>query len=138
MRSLNRSVTVLALLAVAVLIALVGIGNTLGLSVLERRQESGLLRALGLTRGQLRASLGWEALLLAGVATSVGVLLGSGYGLAGVVVLLGADAPVVRVWPTARIALIAAIALLAGWLASLLPATRAAKVPPAAALARDD
>lgn len=131
-------VVVLALLAVAVLIALVGIGNTLGLSVLERRRESGLLRALGLTRGQLRASLGWEALLLAGVATSVGVLLGSGYGLAGVVVLLGADAPVVWVWPAARIALIAAIALLAGWLASLLPATRAARVPPAAALARDD
>ncbi|WP_176451658.1 ABC transporter permease [Enemella dayhoffiae] len=57
---------VTALLAVAVVIALVGVGNTLGLSVLERTQESGLLRALGLTRGQLRAMVGLEALVLAG------------------------------------------------------------------------
>ena len=64
------------LLAVAVVIALLGVGNTLALSVVERRQESGLLRALGLTRGQLRAVLAWEALLVAGVAAVLGVVLG--------------------------------------------------------------
>ena len=47
-------------------IALIGVGNTLALSVVERRQENGLLRALGLTRGQLRGLLAWEAVLVAG------------------------------------------------------------------------
>lgn len=126
---------VLGLLAVAVVIAIVGIGNTLGLSVHERRQESGLLRAMGLTRGQLRASLGWEAVLLAAVAVLLGLALGVAYGFAGVSALVGADAEVVPSLPWARLALIAATALLAGWLASVLPSIRAAKVPPAAALA---
>ncbi len=126
---------VLGLLAVAVVIAIVGIGNTLGLSVHERRQESGLLRAMGLTRGQLRASLGWEAVLLAAVAVVLGLVLGVLYGFAGVASLVGSDATVVPTIPWDRLALIAAAALLAGWLASVLPAIRAAKVPPAAALA---
>lgn len=128
-------VVVLALLGVAVAIALVGIGNTLGLSVLERRQESGLLRALGLTRAQLRASIGWEAVLLALVAVVVGIMLGTLYGFAGVAVLLAASAELAWEWPALRVAAIAAVALLAGWAASVLPAQRASRVPPAAALA---
>lgn len=56
---------VAGLLSVAVIIALIGVGNTLALSVLERRRESGLLRALGLTRKGIRAMLIWEALLVA-------------------------------------------------------------------------
>lgn len=126
---------VLGLLGVAVVIAIVGIGNTLGLSVHERRQESGLLRAMGLTRAQLRASLGWEAVLLAAVAVVLGLVLGVVYGFAGVSSLILADAGIVPDVPWLRLALIAAIALLAGWLASVLPSIRAAKVPPAAALA---
>ncbi len=126
---------VLGLLGVAVVIAVVGIGNTLGLSVHERRQESGLLRAMGLTRGQLRASLGWEAALLAAVAVVLGLVLGVVYGFAGVSSLVASDATVVLTVPWARLALIAAAALLAGWLASVLPSIRAAQVPPAAALA---
>ncbi|HHU38506.1 MAG TPA: FtsX-like permease family protein [Propionibacterium sp.] len=126
---------VLGLLAVAVVIAVVGIGNTLGLSVHERRQESGLLRAMGLTRDQLRASLGWEAVLLAAVAVVLGLVLGAVYGVAGVATLIASDATVVPALPWARLALIAAVALLAGWLASVLPSVRASRVPPAAALA---
>ncbi len=126
---------VLGLLGVAVVIALVGIGNTLGLSVHERRQESGLLRALGLTRGQLRAALGWEALLLAGAATVLGLVLGAVYGLAGVAALIASETSIVIDLPWARLALIAAVALASGWVASVLPSLRAAKVPPAAALA---
>lgn len=126
---------VLGLLGVAVVIAIVGIGNTLGLSVHERRQESGLLRAMGLTRRQLRASLGWEAVLLAAVAVVLGLVLGAAYGFAGVSALIAADAVMVPSVPWLRLALIAAAALLAGWLASVLPAVRASKVPPAAALA---
>ena len=54
---------VLGLLGVAVLIALVGVSNTLSLSVIERTRESALLRAMGLTRGQLRRALAVEGLL---------------------------------------------------------------------------
>ena len=126
---------VMGLLGVAVLIAVVGIGNTLGLSVLERTQESGLLRALGLTRGQLRSMLGLEALTLAGVGTLVGIGLGVAYGIAGAHALLGADATILVEVPWLRLVAVAAVALLAGWLASVVPGRRASRVSPAAALA---
>lgn len=126
----------LALLGVAVAIALVGIGNTLGLSVLERRQESGLLRAMGLTRRQLRASIGWEAVVLALVAVVTGIALGTVYGYAGVMVLLGKDAGLVWVWPgLLHLAAVAGVALLAGWAASIVPSQRASRACPRAALA---
>nr|WP_240895944.1 ABC transporter permease [Kineococcus siccus] len=126
---------VTGLLGVAVVIALLGVGNTLALSVVERRQESGLLRALGLTRGQLRAQLAWEALLVAGVAAVLGVVLGSGYGLAGTAAVLSAQAPVVLALPWAQLAGIVAVAAGAGVLASVLPARRAARTSPVAAIA---
>ena len=126
---------VTGLLAVAVVIALIGVGNTLALSVVERRQESGLLRALGLTRRQLRALLAWEALLVAGVAAVLGVALGTGYGLAGTVSVLSAEMPVVLAVPWAQVAGIVVVAALAGVLASVLPARRAARTPPVAAIA---
>ena len=53
---------VFGLLGVAVVIALIGITNTLTLSVLERRREIGLLRAVGLSRRQLRSAISWEAI----------------------------------------------------------------------------
>ncbi|GAB3409696.1 ABC transporter permease [Flindersiella endophytica] len=125
------------MLAMAVAIALVGVGNTLSLSVLERTRENALLRALGLTRGQLRGTLAIEALLISGSAVLIGLLLGSLYGYAGTAALLGAAQEVGSIqlsipWP--RMALIVLVALGAGLLASVLPARRAAKVPPAAAL----
>ncbi|MCI2239395.1 FtsX-like permease family protein [Paenibacillus sp. TRM 82003] len=126
---------VTGLLGVAVVIALIGVGNTLALSVVERRQESGLLRALGLTRGQLRALLAWEALLVAGVAGVLGVALGTGYGLAGTASVLAAEGPVVLDVPWTSIAGIVVVAALAGVLASVLPARRAARTPPVAAIA---
>lgn len=128
---------VTGLLAVAVVIALVGVGNTLGLSVLERTRESGLLRALGVTRRQLRGMLGIEALTLAGVGAALGIVLGIGYGVAGAHALMGADMPVVVAIPWARLALVAVVAIGAGWLASVVPGHRAAKVPPSAALATE-
>lgn len=126
---------VVGLLAIAVVIALVGIGNTLSLSVLERRPESALLRATGLTRAQLRRMIGLEAVLLAVVATVLGVGLGIGYGIAASHALLGqAGAKVLVVIPWGRLAIVAAVAVLAGLAASVLPAIRGSKVPPAAAL----
>ncbi len=129
---------VLAMLAMAVVIAIIGIGNTLGLSVLERTQESGLLRALGLTRRQLRAMIGWEALMLAAVGTLLGVALGIAYGVAGIHALLavagGADITVAVAIPWARLAAVVVLALAAGWLAAIAPARRAARISPASAL----
>ncbi|OYN92936.1 hypothetical protein CGZ95_19910 [Enemella evansiae] len=126
---------VTALLGVAVIIALVGVGNTLGLSVLERTRESALLRALGLTRGQLRGMLGLEALSLGLVAVVLGAALGIGYGIAASYALIGGQLPVQVAVPWLRLLLMVAVALVAAWLASVLPARRAAKVAPAAAMA---
>lgn len=128
---------VLGLLAVSVLISLVGVGNTLALSVLERGRETALLRALGLDRTAVRRLLGGEALLLGAVAAVVGIALGLGYGIAGIATLMNMDAPLVLAVPWAQLALVVAITLGCAWLASVVPAKRAAAVPPAAALAQE-
>lgn len=126
---------VTGLLAVAVVIAVIGVGNTLALSVVERRQESGLLRALGLTRGQLRWMLLWEAVLIAGVATVLGVALGAVYGALGTSAAFGQAGPVTVAVPWGRVVVIILVATAAGALASVLPSRRAARISPVEALA---
>ncbi|SFL72448.1 ABC transporter permease [Geodermatophilus ruber] len=126
---------VTGLLGVAVVIALIGVGNTLALSVVERRQENGLLRALGLTRRQLRGLLAWEAVLVSGVAAVLGVVLGGIYGLTGTASALGMTGGVVVTVPWLQVAVIVAVATVAGLLASVLPARRAARTSPVAAIA---
>ena len=126
---------VTALLGVAVVIALVGVGNTLALSVVERRQELGLLRALGQPARDVRRTLLWEAGLVAGVASVLGVGLGIAFGLAGTSSALASTAPVVLDVPWLQVAAVVAVATLAGMVASLLPARRAASTPPVAAMA---
>ena len=126
---------VTGLLGIAVVIALIGVGNTLALSVVERRQENGLLRALGLTRGQLRGLLAWEAVLVAGVAALLGVLLGGAYGLIGAASVLGEVGEIVLAVPWLQVGAIVVVATLAGLLASVLPARRAARTSPVAAIA---
>jgi putative ABC transport system permease protein len=126
---------VTGLLGVAVLIALIGVGNTLALSVVERRQENGLLRALGLTRGQLRGLLAWEAALVAGVASVLGVGLGGLYGIAGAASVLGNQRVLVLSVPWLQVAALVVVATVAGLLASVLPARRAARTAPVAAIA---
>ncbi|MFC3300680.1 FtsX-like permease family protein [Arthrobacter agilis] len=128
---------VTALLAVAVLIALIGVANTLSLSVLERRRENSLLRALGLTRGQLRGMLAVEAVLIAGVAALLGSGLGVLYGWLGAQSALGGIASVTPSIPLGQIGAVLAIAVAAGLLASVLPARRAARLSPVAGLAAD-
>ncbi|WP_104178929.1 FtsX-like permease family protein [Arthrobacter sp. B0490] len=128
---------VTALLAVAVLIALIGVANTLSLSVLERRRENSLLRALGLTRGQLRGMLAVEAVLLAGVAALLGSGLGILYGWLGAQSALGGITPVSPAVPVDQIGAVLLVALTAGLLASVLPARRAARLSPVAGLAAD-
>ncbi|ACQ81070.1 protein of unknown function DUF214 [Beutenbergia cavernae DSM 12333] len=128
---------VVGLLAVAVVIALVGVANTLALSVIERRRENALLRALGLTRRQLRGTLAVEGFLLAFVGALVGVALGLGYGWIGGVLLLRFGGTADLVVPWAHIGAVLAIAAVAGVVASVLPGRSAARVSPVAALAAD-
>lgn len=128
---------VVGLLAVAVVIALIGVTNTLSLSVIERRRESATLRALGLTRRQLRASMAVEGALIAGVGAVVGVLLGLAYGWLGSAAVLAGIAELELQVPWADLGLVVAVALVAGVLASVLPGRSAARTPPVAALAVD-
>ncbi|MCA0253649.1 MAG: FtsX-like permease family protein [Actinobacteria bacterium] len=126
-----------ALLAVAVLIALVGVSNTLGLSVLERTRESALLRALGLQTRSLRSMLLIEALLLAGVGVLVGIAAGVFFGWLGAVALTSmADEAEPRLAvDLAQTLGMVAVAVVAAALASVLPGRRAAKASPTEALA---
>ncbi len=126
---------VTALLGIAVVIALIGVANTLSLSVLERTRENSLLRALGLTRGQLRGMLAIEAVLVAGVAAVLGSALGIAYGWLGAKAALGPVAEVVPVVPWLQLLGVFAVALVAGLLASVLPARRAARLSPVQGLA---
>lgn len=129
---------VLGLLGIAVAIALVGIANTVGLSVLERGREHALLRALGLTRRQLRRVLAAEGLLLAVVAAALGTVLGATYGWLGVLTIVRTavpDAPLVVPW--AELGAVVLVAALAGLAACVLPARKAARVAPAQGLTLD-
>ncbi|MFT4226587.1 FtsX-like permease family protein [Micropruina sp.] len=125
-----------ALLGVAVLIALIGVSNTLGLSVLERTRESALMRALGLQARSLRLMLLIEALLLAVVGVAVGVVAGIYFGWLGATALAKQVAADVRLVVDLPLTLgMVVVAILAAALASVLPGRRAAKASPTEALA---
>jgi putative ABC transport system permease protein len=120
----------LGLVGMTALVAVVGVGVTLALSVAERTRETGLLRAVGLTRSGVRAMVAWEAALSGAGAALVGAVLGGGYGLVGVQVL-GLDGLAVPVGTL--LALVAGVVLVAV-LAAVAPAARAGRVPPIRAL----
>ena len=124
-----------ALLGVAVVIAIVGVGNTLTLSVLERTRESGMLRAMGLTAGQLRGTLSIEGAMISIVGGLIGLVAGTIYGWIGAITLFGPSWTVTPGFPGMRLALILAVTVLAGLLASVIPGRRAATVSPVQALA---
>ena len=93
-------------------------------------RESSLLRALGLTKGQLRSMLAVEAVLIAGVAALSGAVLGVFYGWAGTKSALGVMGTVAPAVPWLQLLAVLAVAIVAGLLASVLPARRAARLPP--------
>jgi putative ABC transport system permease protein len=128
---------VVGLLAVAVVIALIGVANTLSLSVIERTRENAVLRAIGLSKGQLRATLAIEGMVIAGVGAVLGVALGLVYGWAGATTALSALGEVPLVVPWADVAVIVVVALVAGLVASVLPARAAVRTAPVTALATD-
>ena len=123
------------LIAVAVLIALVGVANTLSLSVIERTRESATLRAIGMTRGQLRRSLAVEALLISLVSGIAGVLLGTLFGWLGAYVVFSMDGKVMFPFEWGINGIVLAVAAVAALLASVFPARRAVSTPPVEALA---
>lgn len=117
--------TVNALLGMSVIIALVGIVNTLTLSIIERRRELGMVRSLGMTRQQVGRMVRMEAVLIGVLGTVIGV--GAGLLLGWVVIgSLSSDIELNVNW--ARIGLIALIGVLAGVVASIFPARRATRV----------
>lgn len=112
------------LLGLAILIALFGIANTLTLSVVERTRESALLRALGLTRRQLRRMLSVESMIMAMIGALTGVALGVLFGWAATQAII--DGALFRL-PYAQVIGFVALAGLAGVVAAVLPARRAAR-----------
>lgn len=133
--AINQMMTVLySLLALAVIIAILGIVNTLTLSVIERRQEIGMLRAVGTRRRQLRIMIVLEAIQMAIFGAIAGVLIGLALAWAFVEVLSG-EGLVSAIVPWTVIAWVLGGSVIIGVLAALWPAQRAAKTPPLAAIA---
>ncbi|WP_367136948.1 ABC transporter permease [Saccharothrix sp. HUAS TT1] len=124
-----------ALIGLAVVIALFGIANTLTLSVLERTRESALLRALGLTRGQLRLMLVVESVLMALMGAAIGLLLGIGFGWVIVEAVSTDTMAVDLVVPFGQIGVMLAGAVVAAVAAAALPARRAARTSVVAGMA---
>ena len=122
------------MLGLAILIALIGIANTLSLSVLERTRESALLRALGLTKQQLRRMLMVEAMLMAVLGVSLGIVMGGGFGWALVHLVAKATGEGSLAIPYAQLLAYVAAGALAGVLAAVVPARRAARQTVAAAI----
>lgn len=129
---------VYALLALAVLIALLGIANTLTLAIHERTRELGLLRAVGQTRPQLRAMVRWESVLVAAFGTAGGLGLGAFLGWVLVTASDGAsDSAFAFAVPPLQLAVVALVGLAAGALAGLRPARRAARLDVLRAIAAE-
>ena len=124
-----------ALLAVAVIVAVIGVANTLSLSVIERTRESATLRAIGMTRGQLRSSLAIEAVLISVVSSVVGMVVGTLFGWLGINMVMSSIATVVYPVDWRTYGIILAIAIVCALVASVFPSRRAAKTPPVEALA---
>ena len=125
------------LLGVSVLVSLVGVANTLSLSVAERTRENGLLRALGLTRRQMKSLLALEALFLSMTGALIGVGMGVAFGWVGVMSLpIEGATPVLSV-PWLQLVGVCVVAIVSALIASWLPGRRAAKVSPSEALATE-
>ena len=122
---------VLGLLAAAVIIAVIGVSNTLTLSVIDRRREGALLRALGFTRGSMSRMITIESLLMTVIALVVGAGVGTFFGWVGTASITpDVTEPVLSV-PPVQLGLIGLAAVLAAVLASAIPARTMSRIAPA-------
>lgn len=128
---------VLGLLAAAVVIAVIGVSNTLTLSVIDRRREGALLRALGFTRGALGRMITTESLLMTVIALIVGMGLGTFFGWVGTASLITETATPMLSVPPVPLALVAVAAVVAAVLASALPARSMSRIAPAQGLGQE-
>ena len=124
-------------LGFALLIALVGIVNTLTLSVFERTREIGLLRAVGMTRRQARRMIRWEAAVVTLYGALLGIALGLGFGAA-IAAAIPANIIDVITVPTTQLVLYVALSLVFGLLAALFPAFRAGRMNVLEAISTED
>jgi putative ABC transport system permease protein len=118
---------VYVMLALAIVIALMGVANTLSLSIHERTRELGLLRALGQTRTQARGMIRWESVIIAVFGTLGGVILGTFLGWAVVRSSSGASLAVFAA-PPLQLILFLVLGAVTGVLAGIRPARRAARL----------
>jgi putative ABC transport system permease protein len=122
------------LLGLAIVIAILGIINTLALSVVERRREIGMLRAVGMQRKQVRRTIYLESLLIAVFGALLGLVLGVAYGSMFTRTLRGQGLDTLSVpWGQALTFLV--VAAVVGVLAALWPGSRAARTRPLEAIA---
>ncbi|NMO53486.1 ABC transporter permease [Actinoplanes sp. TBRC 11911] len=124
------------LLALAILIAVLGVVNTLALSVLERTRELGLLRAVGLGRAQTMRMVTVEAVVISVFGALLGVAVGAGLGAA-VVRALNGEGITDLVLPWTNMGLYLVLAAVVGVLAAVLPSIKAARLNVLAAIAHD-
>lgn len=114
-------------LGLALVIALIGIANTLALSVFERTRELGLLRAVGMQRRQMRRMVRWEGAIVAVFGGLLGVVLGVIFGIVAVIVIPNSIIDRVDI-PVMQLLIYVVIAGFAGLLSAYFPARRAAKL----------
>jgi putative ABC transport system permease protein len=120
------------LLGLAVIVSLFGIVNTLALSVLERTRELGMLRAIGMTRRQVRRMVRHESVVTALIGAALGI--GVGLMLAGLATTALSDEGLRFAVPVGSLVAFSVVAALAGVLAAIGPARRASRLDPLAAL----
>ena len=116
-----------ALLALAIVIAVLGIVNTLALSVIERTREVGLLRAIGMQRRQLRRMVRLESVAIAVLGAVLGVVMGVIFGVVLQQAIADQGIEVLQI-PWLQLAVFVVVAALVGVLAAVLPARRAARL----------
>ncbi|MET7695811.1 FtsX-like permease family protein [Streptomyces sp. NPDC005483] len=120
-----------AMLSMTVTVAALGVANTMGMAVFERRREIGLLRAVGLDRSGVRSMLRVESVVVSALGAGLGILAGGAAGAAAVVGQHGAELSV----PWRALLTLLAGAVVVGVLAALGPGVRAAAVPVSQAVA---
>ncbi len=128
---------VYGLLGVAVLIALLGIANTLSLSIHERTRELGLLRAVGQSRSQVRSTVRWESVIVAVFGTIGGVGIGTFLGWGLLRALEAQEGFGVFAAPWTALVVVLVLAAAAGVVAALRPARRAGRLDILAAISTD-
>ena len=127
---------IFALLGLALVIAVLGIVNTLALSVIERTREVGLLRAIGVSRAQLRAMITLESVVIAVLGAVLGVLLGIAFGIVLMYAVRDEGLEVISV-PFGQLAVFLGLSVVIGVLAAVLPARRAARLDVLRAIATE-